>query len=157
MGAEMETGLGRQQEKWTRGENIGLTGILVDFDGSIWLEVKNNGGGACTTLYFEQNHPKVGWIGTRGKPEGFKEAPNASDRMSLQQLRIVHDRIVNHNDRSVHNAYLWRQQERQASRTGEAAAAYRIRHQSAPGTSCGFVAVWLRLLPLSERFSPRCL
>jgi hypothetical protein len=106
MGAEMETGLGRQQEKWTRGENIGLTGILVDFDGSIWLEVKNNGGGACTTLYFEQNHPKVGWIGTRGKPEGFKEAPNASDRMSLQQLRIVHDRIVNHNDRSVHNAYL---------------------------------------------------
>ncbi len=36
------------QEKWNRGEDIDTTGILVRFQGKIWLEVCNGGGGACT-------------------------------------------------------------------------------------------------------------
>ena len=77
--------------KYSRGEDINLaSACLVDFNGSVWLEVVNGGGGGCSTLWFERNAPEVGWLGSRGKPSGFAEAPMASNNMQLAELKRLH-------------------------------------------------------------------
>jgi len=76
LGPDVVTGC---QQRWTRGEDIrvhdGFT--LVSFEGHLWLEVSNGGGGACSTLFLQNAFAEVGWIGTEGKPDGFYEAPVA--------------------------------------------------------------------------------
>lgn len=74
-------------ERWTRGEDIELTGCLVKFQGVDWLEVGNRGGGACSTTWLKANFPQCGWIGTEGKPGGFMEAPVSRSGGLLELLK----------------------------------------------------------------------
>ena len=50
----------------------------------------NRGGGACTSNWLKTNHPACGWIGTEGKPPGFKEAPTVFDADNFSVLRKRH-------------------------------------------------------------------
>ena len=80
-----ELGLGCM-EAWTRGEDIHTEACLVRFRDSDWLEVVNSGGGACTTKWLKDNYPELGWIGTEGKPVGFKQAPMTKHGRPLELL-----------------------------------------------------------------------
>lgn len=82
-GVPMEAGC---REKWTRGEDLQPGGSFVEFRDTLWLEVANGGGGACTTRWLKEHAPDVGWIGTEGKPDGFKEAPSVGQAHSLREL-----------------------------------------------------------------------
>ena len=63
-------------EAWTRGEDIDTgEAFLVRYNGHVWLEVSNGGGGACTTAYLQNKFPDLGWVGTEGKPDGFMNSP----------------------------------------------------------------------------------
>ena len=81
-------------EAWTRGEDIDKVGCLVWFQGSLWLEVENFGGGACTTMWLKQAYPEMGWIGTEGKPYGFKQTPAIAEDTLLQLLSNFELKIV---------------------------------------------------------------
>ena len=78
------------KEKWTRGEDMRQKYCLVAFQDAIWLEVSNDGGGICSSVYLQTQHPHVGWIGTEGKPGGFYEAPCLYQAASFRELREQH-------------------------------------------------------------------
>lgn len=73
-------------EKWNRGEDIVLDAILVKFQNKLWIEMRNQGGGVCTSLYLKNLDPR--WIGTEGKPEGFYEAPSVFQGSFLDVLEF---------------------------------------------------------------------
>ena len=79
------SGVSGCQQKWTRGENIELCGF-VQHSGEVWLECKNGGGGACSTLWLKLHFPEMGWLGTDGKPEGFYDAPMVASGETSMQL-----------------------------------------------------------------------
>ncbi len=82
------------QERWNRGENILAGGIFVRFQGDLWLEVKNEGGGICTTLFLKNHAPDLGWIGTEGKPQGFYDAPAVGSASTFPQLAELHATLI---------------------------------------------------------------
>jgi hypothetical protein len=96
---------------YSRGEDIELDdACLVGFEGSVWLEVSNGGGGGDTMEYFYRYHSKVGWMWSDGKPEvlalwkarsrSFMEAPIVSgETTKLQQVQRIHDELMNHRSR----------------------------------------------------------
>jgi hypothetical protein len=71
-GETVSTGFG----KHNRGDDIQQLVTFVNFRGDVWLEFSHKGGGADTTDWLEKNnHSSLLWFGTRGKPDGFDEAP----------------------------------------------------------------------------------
>lgn len=104
-------------EKWTRGDLIEESGALVRCMGSLWVELTNEAllqqllskypglgsglgprggrksahGGADSTEFFERRRAagesSVVWFGSRGKPEGFNDAPKVAEFKTLAQLR----------------------------------------------------------------------
>ena len=82
-------------EKWTRGENISNNGCLVKFKDKIWIEVHNNGGGLCTTLWLQKNYPELNWIGSHGKPDGFLDAPMVGTFKTWNELKRTYKKLIN--------------------------------------------------------------
>ena len=82
------------RDKWNRGEKIVDGGVFVRFRGDLWLEVKNHGGGICTTLFLKAHAPNLNWIGTEGKPQGFIEAPMVGSASSFQELCALHATLI---------------------------------------------------------------
>lgn len=71
---------------YNRGEDIDEAGVLVRHDGEMWLEVWNDGGGEETTDWLFENYPRIGWMGTQGKPEGFYHSPSVSPYLRFDEL-----------------------------------------------------------------------
>jgi hypothetical protein len=71
---------------YDRGEAIYPGGVFVKFNGSLWLEVANSGGGSLTTDWLQTNYPAMGWIGSEGKPNGFYDAPAVAQAASFREL-----------------------------------------------------------------------
>ena len=81
--------------KSTRGEDIVPGGCCVYFKKKLWLEVKNFGGGCCSTTWLKTNSPQVGWIGTEGKPAGFYQAPCIGETDTMPGLVALGMRCLN--------------------------------------------------------------
>jgi hypothetical protein len=83
------------KQRFNRGENIEPGGIFVRFDGKLWLEVRNYGGGACTTAWLHERYPAMGWIGTEGKPDGYIDAPAVSASCgSFRELVMAYRALI---------------------------------------------------------------
>ena len=81
-------------EKWTRGEDLAAGGCFVKFRGALWLEVTNGGGGACSTRWLKEHAPSVGWIGTEGKPNGFREASSVGQAETIAALAALGTQLL---------------------------------------------------------------
>jgi len=80
-------------EKWNRGEDIDNGFCFVRFQGQLWLEVANRGGGANTTEWLKKNAPEIGWIGSGGKPDGFIEAPMTGKASDFRGLVMEYGKL----------------------------------------------------------------
>jgi hypothetical protein len=69
-----------------RGEDIHEGGAIVKFEGSLWLEVMNSGGGSLTTRWLKVYYPAMKWIGYGGKPDGFYDAPVVAKGDTFSEL-----------------------------------------------------------------------
>lgn len=95
MGMKPMPGYGSSLDKWTRGENIHNVGTFVRYKNQVWLEVKNLGGGICTTQWLKRNSSdSLEWNGSEGKPDGFYNAPMLCDWMSFADLLMIYDTVA---------------------------------------------------------------
>ena len=82
------------KERWTRGESLRHNPVLVMFEGTLWLEVYNGGGGA-STMDFLRTQGQAAWQKPEALPnrEAFKESPAVARCESLKELALEYARL----------------------------------------------------------------
>ena len=85
---------------WTRGESLRHNPVLVMFEGTLWLEVTNDGLGA-STMDFLRTQGQAAWQKPEALPnrEEFKQSPAVAQCECLHELAKAHPRGVSRSTR----------------------------------------------------------
>lgn len=83
------------QERWTRGESLRHNPVLVMFEGTLWLEVTNDGLGA-STMDFLRTQGQAAWQKPKALPnrDEFKQSPAVARCECLHELAKAHARLI---------------------------------------------------------------